>query len=164
MSHRSRGPEGSCTHRSVGRLISPASTLRPAVGVGLADDSVRTQEITMKRIIGAIVVAAAFVVVQAYPARAQSVPDPDKNFMIEAARGGIAEVELGRIATQRGATEPVRQFGQRMVTDHGVANQELMQLAQSKGVTLPQEMDAAHRAVADRLMTLSGAAFDHAYM
>jgi putative membrane protein len=118
----------------------------------------------MKRMIGAIVVAAACVVVQAHTARAQSVPNPDGNFMIEAARGGIAEVELGRLAGQRAATEPVRQFGQRMVMDHGAANQELMQLAQSKGVTLPQEMDAAHRATMDQLMTRSGPAFDQAYM
>ena len=118
----------------------------------------------MKRMIAAIVVAAACVVVQAQAARAQSVPDPDRNFMIEAARGGIAEVELGRLAGQRAATEPVRQLGQRLVMDHGAANQELIQLAQSKGVILPQEMDAAHRATMDRLMTLSGPAFDQAYM
>ena len=49
----------------------------------------------MKRMIGTIVVAAACVVVQAHTAPAQSMPDPDRNFMIEAARGGIAEVELG---------------------------------------------------------------------
>jgi putative membrane protein len=144
--------------------IWPALTLRSSIGVGLADDSVRSRETTMKKMIGAIVVAAVCVVVQAHTVRAQSVPDPDRSFMIEAARGGIAEVELSRIAGQRAVTEPVRQFGQRMVTDHGAANQELMQLAQSKGVTLPQEMDAAHRATMDRLMTLSGAAFDQAYM
>jgi putative membrane protein len=119
----------------------------------------------MKRILVAIVASAALVGLQAHTAPAQmSVPAPDQQFMIEAARGGIAEVELGRLASQRAAAEPVRQFGQRMVTDHGAANQELMQLAQQKGMTLPQEMDAAHRAAMDRLATLSGAAFDQAYM
>jgi putative membrane protein len=112
----------------------------------------------------AIVVATALIVVQAHSAHAQSAPAPDRDFMIEAARGGIAEVEMGRLAAQRAASEPVRQFAQKMVTEHGAANQDLMQLAQQKGVILPQEMDAAHRATMDRLATLSGAAFDQAYM
>jgi putative membrane protein len=119
----------------------------------------------MKRTSVAIVVATALVVVQAYAALAQmSVPAPDQSFMIDAARGGIAEVELGRMAAQRAASEPVRQFAQRMVAEHGAANQELMQLAQRKGVRLPQEMGPQHRAAMDRLATLSGPAFDEAYM
>jgi putative membrane protein len=119
----------------------------------------------MKRILVTIVVATALVVVQAHTARAQtSLPAPDQEFVVAAARDGIAEVEMGRLASQRAAADPVRQFAQRMVTDHGAANQELLQLAQRKSVTLPQEMDAAHRAAMDRLATLSGAAFDQAYM
>jgi len=118
----------------------------------------------MKRLLGATVVALALVVVQAVIAGAQTLPAPDQQFMIEAARGGIAEVELGRLATQRAANDAVRGFAQRMVTDHGGGNQELMQLAQSKGVTLPQEMGPAQRATMDRLATMSGPAFDQAYM
>lgn len=119
----------------------------------------------MKRMSVAIVVATALVVVQACAALAQmGVPSPDQSFMIDAARGGIAEVELGRLAAQRAASEPVRQFAQRMVAEHGAANQELMQLAQRKGLMLPQEMDAGHRAAMDRLAALSGPAFDEAYM
>jgi putative membrane protein len=118
----------------------------------------------MKRMFTAIVVATALIVVQVHSAHAQSAPVPDRDFLIDAARGGIAEVELGRLAAQRASTEPVRQFAQKMVTEHGAANQDLMRLAQQKGVTLPQEMDAAHRATMDRLATLSGAAFDQAYM
>ena len=119
----------------------------------------------MKRMSVAIVVATALVVVQAYAALAQmSVPAADQSFMIDAARGGIAEVELGRMAAQRAASEPVRQFAQRMVAEHGAANQELMQLAQRKGVQLPQEMGPQHRAAMDRLAALSGPAFDEAYM
>lgn len=118
----------------------------------------------MKKLLAATVVATALVVVQAVIAGAQTLPAPDQQFMIEAARAGIAEVELGRLAAQRAAGADVRGFAQRMVTDHGAGNQELMQLAQSKGVTLPQEMGPAHRATMDRLATMTGPAFDQAYM
>jgi putative membrane protein len=119
----------------------------------------------MKRLLVATVVATALVVVQAHTAPAQvSLPAPDQQFMLEAARGGIAEVELGRLATQRAASDAVRAFAQRMVGDHGAGNQELIQLAQSKGLMLPQEMGPAHRATMDRLAAMSGPAFDQAYM
>jgi putative membrane protein len=119
----------------------------------------------MNKIFAAALVAIAVIVAQAVTAPAQTgLPAPDQQFMIEAARGGIAEVELGRLAAQRAASDVVRQFAQRMATDHGAANQELMQLAQRKGLTLPQEMSAQHRAAMDRLAAMSGPAFDQAYM
>jgi putative membrane protein len=58
----------------------------------------------------------------------------------------------------------VKKFGQRMVTDHSKANDELKSLAQSKSITLPAELDAKAKATHDRLSKLSGAAFDRAYM
>ena len=87
----------------------------------------------------------------------------DQKFMMKAASGGKAEVELGRLASERGSSDAVKQFGQRMVTDHGKANKELAQLAQQKGVTLPTGMDANHKKTVDRLSRLSGAEFDRAY-
>jgi len=121
------------------------------------------QGVLMKTVFAALFAAAiAFVAV---PAQAQMTLSPvDRGFIVEAASDGVAEVELGRLASQRAASDAVRQFGQRMVTDHGAANQELMQLAQAKGVALPQQPDAKHRAAIDRLAALSGPQFDQAYM
>jgi len=89
---------------------------------------------------------------------------PDAAFAKEAAIGGMAEVELGTMAKEKAASNDVKQFGDRMVTDHGKANDELKQWAQQKSVTLPTELDAKHKATRDRLAKLSGAAFDKAYM
>jgi putative membrane protein len=95
---------------------------------------------------------------------AQKGATPDMAFVKEAAIGGMAEVELGKIATEKAANSDVKQFGQRMVADHSKANDELKQWAQTKNVTLPAEIDAKHKATRDRLAKLSGDAFDKAYM
>lgn len=87
----------------------------------------------------------------------------DHKFVMEAAMGGLMEVELGRVAAAQGASDAVKQFGQRMVDDHSKANTELMTLAASKGMTLPTELDEKHKAQVAKLSALSGAEFDRAY-
>jgi putative membrane protein len=88
----------------------------------------------------------------------------DRTFMREAAMGGVAEVRLGRLAAERGSSDWVRTFGQRMVDDHSKAGDDLKQVAQNKGISLPNEMSTESRALYRRLSRLHGAAFDHAYM
>ena len=97
------------------------------------------------------------------PAAAKSA-NPDAAFAKEAAVGGMAEVELGNLTKERASSSDVKQFGDRMVTDHSKANDELKQWAQQKNVALPSELDAKHKATRDRLAKLSGDAFDKAYM
>jgi putative membrane protein len=89
---------------------------------------------------------------------------PDQKFMMEAATAGMEEVELGRMAATKGSTDAVKQFGQRMVDDHSKANEELMQIASTKGVTLPTALDDKHKADIDKMSKLSGADFDRAYI
>jgi putative membrane protein len=99
----------------------------------------------------------------ATPAGASSA-SPDQMFAREAALGGMAEVDLGNLAKEKASSNDVKQFGDRMVTDHGKGNDELKQWAQSKNITLPTQLDAKHKALHDRLAKLSGDAFDKAYM
>ncbi len=61
----------------------------------------------------------------------------DKTFMMNAAKGGMMEVEWGKLAAQSGQNADVKKFGNRMVTDHSKANSELMALAKEEGVALP---------------------------
>jgi len=88
----------------------------------------------------------------------------DQKFIHEAAIGGMAEVELGKLAEQNASNPEVKSLGQRMVDDHSKANDELKTLAQNKNITLPTELDAKHKALRDRLSKLQGAQFDRAYM
>ena len=61
----------------------------------------------------------------------------DKTFMMNAAKGGMMEVEWGKLAAQSAQNADVKKFGNRMVTDHSKANSELMALAKEEGVALP---------------------------
>jgi putative membrane protein len=88
----------------------------------------------------------------------------DHHFFKEAAQGGMAEVALGQMAADKAESEAVKNFGQKMVTDHGKANQELKDLAASEGVTLPTDMSADAKALQKKLSGLSGAEFDKMYM
>lgn len=87
-----------------------------------------------------------------------------KNFVLKAAKGGLAEVEFGRLAAEKATDPDVKQFGQKMVDDHSKANDELKTIAQQKGIALPTELDAKDKRTRDHLAKLSGAAFDRAYM
>jgi putative membrane protein len=88
----------------------------------------------------------------------------DREFMSEAATGGLMEVELGRLAVQKGQSADAKHFGQKMVDDHSKANAELKQLAAAKGVTLPGDLKAEQKEERDKLAKLSGAEFDHKYI
>jgi putative membrane protein len=78
--------------------------------------------------------------------------------------GGLAEVQLGKLAIEHAASPDVKQFGQRMVEDHDKANRELMAVVEPKGIAVPTALDRQHRQAADRLAKLHGPAFDRAYM
>jgi len=92
-----------------------------------------------------------------------SAKDSNK-FATNAAQGGMAEVELGRLATQRAGDVSVREFGARMVADHGRANSELKSIAGQKGIQLPTELNSAQKSEMDKLSKMSGAEFDKEYM
>jgi len=119
----------------------------------------------MKRV---FLAGTAALLMAAAPAFAQQTKGPnataDHQFAMKAAQGGMAEVELGRLATEKASSDEVKKFGQRMVDDHSKANDELKSEAAKKNITLPTTIDAKDKALMDRLSKLSGPAFDRAYM
>lgn len=90
--------------------------------------------------------------------------DFEKDFIMKAAQGGMSEVSMGSLAAQQGADTGVKTFGNGMVTDHGKANDELRQLATSKGLVFPAETDADQKKTMDELSKKTGRDFDKAYM
>src|SRR5947207_1776838 len=76
--------------------------------------------------------------------------ESDYKFVSNAARGGMAEVQLGQLAKEKGANAAVRDFGERMVTDHTKANDELKSLVANKGAALPTEMSRKENSEIER--------------
>jgi putative membrane protein len=89
---------------------------------------------------------------------------PDTTFAMKAAQGGMAEVQMGKLAAEKAGSADVRAFGQQMVDDHSKANDDLKSVAEKEGMTLPADMNAHQHAMYSRLEKLSGAAFDRAYV
>ncbi|HEX6078378.1 MAG TPA: DUF4142 domain-containing protein [Methylomirabilota bacterium] len=116
--------------------------------------------------LGAVVVAA--MVAGSGLAAAQSprgtLSSGDRKFVEEAAEGGRMEVELGQMAKQKASNDAVKQFGERMATDHSKANQELAQLASGKGIELPKQPGRTAQSEQDRLSKASGSTFDREYV
>lgn len=88
----------------------------------------------------------------------------DSKAITDMAMVNMAEVEMGKLAQSKSQNPEVKTFAQQMIDDHGKALQEVQTVAQSKGVSLPTELDAKHKAMAAKLEKLSGDAFDREYM
>jgi len=109
-------------------------------------------------------IALTVVAASALAFAADKLNENDQAFFTKAAQGNMAEVQLGTLATQKATADPVKQFGQRMVADHGKAQQELMNLARENSWTAPNELSEEQKKMQEQLSQLSGEAFDKAYM
>jgi putative membrane protein len=88
----------------------------------------------------------------------------DREFVQEAASGGMAEVQAAQLAQQRASSQQVKDFASRMITDHTQANTELQQIAQQQNITLPSQPTGKDAAGAKKLSSLNGRAFEEAYL
>ena len=88
----------------------------------------------------------------------------DQKFMMMAAKGGMGEVEMARMALQKSSNDAVKQYAQKMIDDHTMAGDELKQLASTKGVMLPMQPDAKQMAIMAKMQNLSGTEFDMMYV
>jgi putative membrane protein len=88
----------------------------------------------------------------------------DKMFLRKAAEGGMAEVKFGELAAQKGGSETVKAFGQKMVDDHTALNNEMAPIADSMGVRVPKTINKEDQAEYDKLSGLSGDDFDTEYL
>ena len=95
---------------------------------------------------------------------ASSVSDADYTFACTAARSGLSEVALGRLAGRRALDEEVRSYGDHMVREHSPVNTRLMGLGLAKRMVLPVRPDDEQDAFRRRLDALEGAEFDRLYV
>jgi putative membrane protein len=93
-----------------------------------------------------------------------AVEGPDAAFYKSAAEGGIAEVELGKLAQEKSSSQSVKDFGAMMVSDHSAANEKLNGIAAAKNMQLPLRPSIGQMATKAKLEVLSGATFDKSYI
>src|ERR1041384_5864618 len=118
----------------------------------------------MKRsAIGAIVMALAIATASAV-AYAQAPATDSKTFVNDLTIAGLAEIQLGKLAAERGSSPDVKAFGQMMVKDHTQAANELKPIATELKVQQPTQLDQKHKELADKLSKLKGNEFDREYI
>jgi putative membrane protein len=88
----------------------------------------------------------------------------DQVFAMMAAEGGLAEVQLSKLAADNASSPEVRQVAQRLVQDHTKANQELLTIAKQKDISVPKEVDDTHEDVVKLFSKLEGAQFDREFL
>jgi putative membrane protein len=84
--------------------------------------------------------------------------------MAKAAQSGRAEVQMGQLAATKAQSPHVKEFAQRMVSDHTAANQKLLSVAGAEGVTPPKALDAKDTEALQKLKAESGSQFDRGYI
>jgi len=105
--------------------------------------------------------AAAFAVSGFQAVGADNLSAQDRKFIEDAAKGGMKEVHMGHLGLEKGMSQGVKTFSQRLIDDHTKANNELMALAKQKGVTPPP--DDPKMVSSMPLAKKSGADFDKAF-
>jgi len=88
----------------------------------------------------------------------------DKHFVSEAIKGGMAEVEMGRLAEEKGTSSDVKEFGRHMVNDHTNLGDQIRQVASQAGVSAPTSPTMLEQIEIKKLRGLAGEEFDHEYI
>lgn len=88
----------------------------------------------------------------------------DQGFITQAALTDMTEIEVAKLARDRAAGSDVKTFAEHMIEDHTKSSGELKTLASSKGATVPDMLDARHKAMVDKLGKAKQDKFDDAYM
>jgi putative membrane protein len=88
----------------------------------------------------------------------------DRDFVHSALEGGMAEVQMGQLAAQKGSSDDVKQFGQQMIQDHTKIGDQMKLVAQQIGVSEPKGLSKKDKEEIAKLNSLSGTQFDDAYI
>jgi len=88
----------------------------------------------------------------------------DATFVQKAGEGGMAEVELSKIAESNAKSADVKKFAAQMVHDHTANNKDLAAIAAKENIQVPKSLDAEHVALRDKLKAMKGADFDREYV
>jgi putative membrane protein len=98
------------------------------------------------------------------PPATAALTSQDKDFMSNAAKAGYDEIQLAQLALKKSKNESVRDFAQKIITDHTKANEDLAKIATKKNVTLPDSTTMGAKGTEAKLKMLSGRHFDQSFV
>jgi putative membrane protein len=101
---------------------------------------------------------------QAKPAASKDSIRPDSKFIHETVAGELMEVRLGQIAEQRATNTDVKQFAQRMVTDHQKLEDQWVDMASKHGMPIKPGLGSRHEAKVSYVRQAAPKAFDREFM
>jgi putative membrane protein len=88
----------------------------------------------------------------------------DAQFVQSQIEGNMAEYQAGQLALQRSQNQDVRNFAQKMITDHTYAQDTLAPIAQAHHIQASGKLSEQDRVMLGQLAQLNGPAFDRAYV
>lgn len=88
--------------------------------------------------------------------------EPDA-FIASASLECMTEVQLGRLALDRGETESLRHFAHAMIDVYEKATADIAKVAARKSLPMPDTLDEEHQQFVERMGEKSGREFDLAY-
>lgn len=88
----------------------------------------------------------------------------DPEFMMSAAHSDQNEIQLSKLALEKGVTGMAKTHADMMIRDHTKSTADLKAIADKKGVKLPTDMDAEHKTIADNMRKMSGKEFEKMFM
>src|SRR5215831_17480040 len=141
----------------------PFSLLRPRRAMPMGEcKGTRGGTMLKKTTMLAITVAGALVATGAM-AQTKQVDKDSQKFIKAAIQGDIAEVDIGKLAQEKGQSDAVKQYGAMLVKDHGDHKSKAEQVASELGVEPPTGSSIMQKATYAKLKLLSGAMFDRSF-
>src|SRR4051812_3936581 len=104
--------------------------------------SVSLKKRTMKKLIFSLMAVGTFMA-----CKKDKLNDTDRDFTMQAGYSNAAEISAGQLAASKGNSAMVRQYGEQMVSDHQPALNELVNIGNEEGLTVPTTPDPAHQAL-----------------
>jgi putative membrane protein len=89
-------------------------------------------------------------------AKADTLTSSEKQFVEKAAAGNTAEIKLAQLAEKKSRNSKVKDFANRMITDHGKANNDLKPIADGTHLGMPDQLEGEAKATYIKLARLSG--------
>jgi putative membrane protein len=121
-------------------------------------------EIPMKQHLSALLIAVAAGALPLSAQAAETVSAADQAFVAMVSQGGMFEVKAGQLAAGQGSTQDIRDQGATESHDHQLVGDKLSSIAKGAGIPVADSLNAQFQQKLDNLKSLSGPAFDAAYL